>query len=253
MGMHRCDLMKRFILSVFLCLFCSASYADDSTGIVGWWKFDEASSGTCGGANILDSSGNANTGTCYANPTWVAGHIGLGAGSFVTATAQYVQTTTATNIPAINGTQTFSAWIYANASGAGTIRDILVTTNQNHGVQLRINAANQLEVSEWGGTILITETSSTISTGTWHLVEWTYNGTTNILYIDGVAQTPTNATAPPTGAPTSVVIGSYDAGEYFWGWIDDARIYNRGLALTDIQQLYDYYTGRNGLFTLLSR
>lgn len=47
-----------------------------TTGLVGWWKFDETS-----GTVAADSSGNGNNGTLIGNPTWVAGKIG-GALSF---------------------------------------------------------------------------------------------------------------------------------------------------------------------------
>lgn len=243
--------LKRLSLSIIFLLVCSRAYADVSTGLVLWWKFDEGS-----GTSALDSSGNANTGTLQNTPTWVAGHIGSHALSFVTASGQCVQSTTATNIPNINGAGTFSAWVNANASGAGTVRDILVTTNTtNAGNQLRINGGNNAEVSQWAGPITIT--AGAVSTGTWHMITWTTNGTNNnIIYIDGVQSGNTTTTNPQTGTPSQVFVGAYATGtgkEDFWGTIDDVRIYNRTLSASDVKQLYTFYTGRNGFFTLLSR
>lgn len=241
--------MKKFIPLIFLCLLCSTAYADIATGLVGWWKFDEASSGTCGGANILDASGSANTGTCHANPTWVGGKIGLGAGSFVVASSQYVQTTTATNIPKINGNQTLSAWVNLPATGA--TYDIVVPELNGSGAnQLRVNAGNA-QVSQWGGTITIT--GGAVSINTWHMLTWTYNnvGPVDTIYIDGV-QSATAAVATQAIVPTVVCIGTYGAGEYFGGYIDDVRIYNRALTAADVAQLY-MYTGKSGFFTLNNR
>ena len=252
MGMYRGNLMKEFILLLFLCLFCSTSYADIATGLVGWWKFDEASSGTCTAAQILDASGNANTGTCHASPTWIAGHIGLGAGAFASASSQYVQTAAATNIPAINGALTYSAWVHCTTITA--IQDIVVTTNGTQGNQFRISATGYLQVSQWGATITVTATTLPLTTTGWYMVTWTSNGTTTQnLYVNGVLCTSTFSNAPQVGSPTSVVIGSYDAGEYFNGDIDDVRIYSRVLTQSDITQLYTFYTGRNGLFTLIGQ
>jgi hypothetical protein len=240
--------MKKFILSTYLFLFCSISYADVSTGLVGWWKLIDGSGTTC-----LDSSGNANTGTTHNAPTWVAGHIGSFALNFVTASNQYVNTATATNIPKINAAQTLSAWVNLTAGGAGTTRDILVPELNGSGAnQLRINGANHPEVSEWGGAITITG-ATTPSTGVWHMITWTYDGTTNRIYVDGVQDT-TSATTPQNFTPTAVIIGSYGGAgnENFWGAVDDCRIYNRALSAADVAQLFQY-TGNRGFFTVIDR
>ena len=50
--------------------------APNSTGLVGWWKFDDGS-----GTTARDWSGQGNTGTLVNSPTWVVGKIG-GALSF---------------------------------------------------------------------------------------------------------------------------------------------------------------------------
>jgi len=245
--------MKKFILSIFLCLLCSTAYADIATGLVGWWKFDEATAGTCGGANILDATANTNTGTCHANPTWMVGHIGKGAMAFVSATAQYVQTTKATNIPATNAAQSFSAWVHCTTATA--VMDIVVTENGTQGNQLRTTATGYLQVSQWGGGTTVTATTLPLTTTGWYMVTWTSTGALagQALYVNGVACTVTTTTAPQTGTPTGVVIGSYDGGEYFNGDIDDARIYNRVLAPADITQLYLYTGKAGGFFTLNSR
>ena len=244
--------MKKFILSLFLCLWCLTAYADVATGLVGWWKLDEATSGACGGANVLDATANTNTGTCHANPTWMAGHIGRGAMAFVAATAQYVQTTKATNIPATNVAQSVSAWVHCTTITA--IQDIVTTTNQTQGNQFRLTAAGYLQVSQWGGNITVTATTLPLTTTGWYMVTWTSTGALagQALYVNGVACTVTTTTALPIGTPNSVVIGSYDAGEYFNGDIDDVRIYNRVLTPADITQLYNY-TGKSGFFILNSR
>jgi hypothetical protein len=239
--------MKKFILSLFLCLLCSASYADVSTGLVGWWKFDDGA-----GTTALDSSGNANTGTMHgtANPTWVAGHIGNWALAFIAADDEYVESTTATNIPNINASQTLSAWV--NIPSTAAVYDIVVPELNGSGAnQLRISGGD-IQVSQWGGGVTIT--GGAVSINTWHMLTWTYNsvGPLSTVYIDGVQSGATSATATQAFTPPAVYIGSYGAGEYFGGDIDDVRIYNRALSAADVAQLFTY-TGRNGLFTLTAR
>jgi hypothetical protein len=239
--------MKRSMFLLFLFLFSSICYADVTTGLVGWWKLDDGA-----GAVTLDSSGNANTGTLGNAPTWVAGHIGSHALTF-NGTSQY-STSAATNIPTIQGNLTYSAWINYTATGAS--RDIVVgEINGTSANQMRINTAGDAEVSDWGGGIILTETSLAVSINTWHMITFTWNGTTNILYVDGVATTPTSATAHQTGTTTAVLLAAYGTGggnENFNGTIDDARIYNRALTAADVAQLFTF-TGRNGLFTLIDR
>ena len=253
MGMYCGHIMKKFTLLIFLCLWCFTAYADIATGLVGWWKIDEATAGACGGANILDATGNANTGTCHNNPTWMAGHIGTGAMAFASASSQYVLTTTATNIPATNAAQTFSAWMHCTTIAA--VMDIVVTENGTQGNQFRLTATGFPQVSQWGGGTTVTATSNALTTTGWYMVTWTSTGALagQALYVNGVLCTQTTTTAPQTGTPTGVAIGSYNAGEYFNGDIDDARIYNRVLTQADITQLYNY-TGRSeGFFTLNGR
>ncbi len=240
--------MKQFTFLIFLILFCANSYADVSTGLVGWWKLDDGAGTTC-----LDSSGNANTGTTHNAPTWAAGHIGNFALTFASASNQYVNTAAATNIPKINASQTLSAWV--NIPNTAATYDIVVPELNGSGAnQLRIGGGN-IQVSQWGGAATIT--GGAVSINTWHMLTWTYNsvGPVNTVYIDGVQSGATTATATQNFTPTAVFIGSYGAGagnENFNGTIDDVRIYNRVLSAADIAQLFTY-TGRNGLFSLIAR
>jgi Concanavalin A-like lectin/glucanases superfamily len=240
--------MKKFILSLFLCLLCPASYADVSTGLVGWWKLIDGSGTTC-----LDSSGNANTGTTHNTPTWVAGHIGSFALNFVSASNQYVNTAAATNIPNINASQTLSAWV--NIPSTAAVYDIVVPELNGSGAnQLRISGGD-IQVSQWGGAVTIT--GGAVSINTWHMLTWTYNsvGPVSTVYIDGVQSGATSATATQAFTPTAVYIGSYGAGagnENFNGIIDDVRIYNRVLSAADVAQLFQY-TGNRGFFTVIDR
>jgi hypothetical protein len=248
-----------FIFSFFGNIPCQA---DISTGLVGWWKFDEASSGTCGGANILDSSGNANTGTCNASPTWMAGHIGGGAMTF-NGTTQYVSTTLSVNY-ASGSPFTLSAWFNTSYAGAnpttivgaftGTVGQSLLRIELGEGGlgvlrgDIRGTAGNRIEVN----------TTGTWNDGNWHLATLVRDTSNNAtLYVDGGNTAGAVAVDPIislSGFP--YYIGADDANNaaqaatFFTGSIDDVRIYNRALSTSDISQLFLYYKGRNGFFTL---
>ena len=76
---YKLNISKYLVISlgvfgiIFYTLFIihNPARADITTGLVGWWKFDEGS-GTAAG----DSSGNNNTGTLTNGPTWTTGKIG---------------------------------------------------------------------------------------------------------------------------------------------------------------------------------
>jgi len=62
-----------FFFLVFF-LFLPVANADITTGLVGYWNFDEGN-GTMAG----DSSGSNNTGSLVNNPTWINCKVGTSA------------------------------------------------------------------------------------------------------------------------------------------------------------------------------
>src|SRR3989344_7726346 len=84
-----------FIFIIFLLSSLSVR-ADITTGLVGYWNFDEASSGSTP-TTAADSSGNNNNGTLTNGPTWTIGKVGIGALSF-DGVNDYVSTTMTTNL-----------------------------------------------------------------------------------------------------------------------------------------------------------
>ena len=87
--------------------------------------------------------------------------------------------------------------------------------------------------------------------GLWHHVTYTYDGTTDRLYLDG-AVTSATGVAHQTAATTAVYIGSYNgAAEILNGTIDDVRIYNAALTDTQVARLAaGRYAGTGGLVTM---
>lgn len=115
------------------------------------------------------------------------------------------------------------------------------------------------------GTInsLVKDYITTVSTpfdGTWHLVGFTFapGATTGTLtlYVDGVAVAVTasvDANVPSIYNSTSVLSlacsvtnGACTAGTYFAGLLDDARLYNATIPLSQIKEMY--YAGLTKLF-----
>jgi len=210
-----------------------------NAGLVGWWKFDEAS-----GISAADSSGNAITGTLVNTPTWVAGKIN-NALDFDRASQERVTLASNSALAMESGSFTFAAWINPEA----------FAVNQWHGI-IGCSAVNgaSFGIVDGGGNprIKLTKVNSAdfnsgtqaISTGAWQHVAVVMNrtGTSLTYYLNGVADT---ITYPPTtffdsGIQSNIIGIRYlgDSSSHFDGKIDDARIYNRALSADDISALY---------------
>lgn len=221
-------------------------------GLVGWWQFDEASSGTCSGAVLIDSSGNGNTGTCNNNPTWTTGALASdpinGALSVNSSNSQDVSSATNVGTPAVGFS--ISAW-FNTASASGT--KIVGLENAQTGTggsgydrHLYMGTDGKIYFGVWDGSCHVVTSLSTLNNGAWHHALGTNDGTTSTLYIDGVSQGTTSGGAQTGYAAGYWRIGSYKLNGwlngvdgYFNGIIDDVRIYNRVLSASEVSQLYN--------------
>jgi hypothetical protein len=195
------------------------------SGLVGWWKFDEGSGTTAG-----DSAGS-NTGTLINGPTWVTGKVGSGALSFDGVDDNIDYSTI------LHGTvHTFSAWVYQQNASNG----IIIYNNSDIGQALRITTnGTQLMYSTSGGE-QVSVWVSPISGSWWHYTV-VRNGTAVTFYQNGV-QVGTTQTLASNDTLTTRGIGGVGAVP-FKGSLDDVRIYNRALSLSEVTQLYNYTGG----------
>ncbi|XP_035698622.1 uncharacterized protein LOC118431488 [Branchiostoma floridae] len=81
------------------------------------------------------------------------------------------------------------------------------------------------------------------STNTWHHAVMTYDGTLTKFYLDNVAQTGNDqcCSGPIIDKGNPLVIGQAGTGnsnEYFFGFIDEVRLYSRALCAEEVAALY---------------
>lgn len=84
------------------------------------------------------------------------------------------------------------------------------------------------------GEEFFTTSNTAITTGTWHHVAITYDGTTMRAYVDGVASGTKAVSGTMFNSTAPVEIGSRDNGHYFDGTIDEVRFWSRALSQTEI-------------------
>lgn len=208
-----------------------------TTGLVGWWKFDEGT-----GTVAFDSSGNNNNGTLTGTtiPTWISGIVGSNALSF-NGTSSYVNLNNPTSLQ-ISNNQSISLWIYpydfssrrnpyAKAyGGEGTITQ---ETNGSLSYYYGTGAGNTTPYQGFNS-------GSVLKLNTWNYITLVRDLTNMKLYWYDNGNLVNQTAASYSVASTSslpVTIGTGYAGNYN-GSIDDVRIYNRALSSAEINQIY---------------
>src|SRR5262245_4562374 len=197
------------------------------SGLVAAYAFDEGA-----GTTSADVSGNGFTATLVSSPSWVAGQFGS-ALSF-NGTSSYAATGLTTNLP----NWTVSGWVYSPAGptsagyGAPIHREANYQINWNHANPAFQGAAGVRVSGAWYAASF-----GALAANTWYNLAATYDGETLKAYTNGVLVTSNTTPSGPADADANALtIGRHAAAsEFFQGSVDNVRIYNRALSLTEIQ------------------
>jgi len=225
------------------------------TSPIAHWKFDETS-----GTTASDSSGNGNTGTLVNDPVWAPGKIGNGLD--FNGTNQYVSVANETNFD-FERTNAFSgcAWIRQDSLNSGKGQASIISKIQNGGTFTgweltgldnfgRRGATDSLTlwlINSYPSNYLQITAPDIFVQGTTCHACFTYDGSSTgsgvKLYINGVAKTTSiNGTLSASILNNAALqIGARPIGANipFTGLLDDVRVYNRVLAASEVQALYN--------------
>jgi PKD repeat protein len=194
-------------------------------GLVAAYSFNEGA-----GTTTTDSSGNGNTGTITA-ATWLStGKFG-NALSF-NGTSARVTINDSASLHLSTG-MTLEAWVYPTVSGGW--RDVIYKINDVYYLE---GSSTQNSSPALGGTFASAQVygTSALPLNAWSHVAGTYDGTTMRLYLNGTQVASRNQTGAIGSSASPLSIGGNSLYEqYFGGRIDEVRIYNRALSLTEIQ------------------
>ncbi|WP_329310904.1 family 43 glycosylhydrolase [Streptomyces sp. NBC_01262] len=239
-------------IAVHAAVTVSAEGSEVPADLVLHYDFDES-----GGSVVRDSSGHGNHGTYVRTPAFGTGVHGgsfeMSGGSSTSTTSPYVKipngvlkdtdSVTVSTYAKWNGGANFQ-WLF----GLGPDSDkYLFATPSNGGSSLY----SAITTATWSGESKMT--GSQFTTGTWHHVTVTVDGTaqTAVLYLDGVeVSRATGVIIKPSDLYDSAkdytgYIGRslYSADPYFGGAVDDFRIYNRALSAAEVLELSGNTTG----------
>ncbi len=210
---------------------------EKGTGPISYWSMD---SGT--GTTAYDSQ-NVNNGTFGAStaaPTWQTEDMCVsGKCIYFDGSNDYIEKTSAKNLPLGATPRTVEAWVRYNGSIA--YQYILAYGTQSNGnwFGLAIESTGKIYIDTWSNDT--PGTATTINDNKWHHVAATYNGSTSVsFYVDGNFVETDSISAPANTTGTTLRIGSSTSNDYFLkGYIDEPKIYNYAKTAAQIKAAYN--------------
>jgi len=240
--------IKYAYLLIFFIFGSLPAWADITSGLVGYWNFNDGSGSTAKDcstqfiAGTAISTGNSNCtgpnpGSLSSNaPTWTSSGVS-GDALIFNGTNNGVSINGSSSINSIgtNNQVTISAWI----KGA---------TLYNGATMSIVNAQGGwgLFISQYDLVTMSTGNSSPNGfrlkdDNQWHMITGTFDGTTVKLYEDGILMTSYAGTAL-YATSTSISIGDPTWGNSVWwnyaGSMDNVFLYSRALTASDVALLY---------------
>lgn len=200
-----------------------------ANGLVGWWRFNN---------NLTDSSGyNADATTNNASPT--TGEDGTANSAYSFGSSQVTSASSAA-IPTGAAARTVLAWVNANAYPAASSWSMVAswgTSATASASALSINSAGKVAFNSQSNDFT---SNFTLPLNQWHLIGYTVTGSSLQIIYDGTVQAATLTSPVATLSGPPLYIGAYINTSLRWsGSIDDLRIYNRVLANTELQAIYN--------------
>ncbi len=201
------------------------------SGLVGYWKFDEAS-----GTLAADSSGLGDTGTLSgtSRAAGVSGNaVSLdGTGGYVLVPG------TASLMPA--STVSVTAW--ANTSTTPARGGEVASMGDSY--SLRVLADGNVLFFIYNGTTWVTvqTTGVNVKDGRWHHLAGVKSAGQLQVYVDGALKAVYGTTdAISYSLGNGLYVGKHGNGsslDDFNGYIDEVRVYDRGLSASEVQAVY---------------
>ncbi len=203
-------------------------------GLAGHWQMEEGS-----GTILLDSSLYGNDGTLYGDPGWVAGVDGLaldldGAGDYALVPDD----------PSLDITDeiTLAMWVRPRVVGPQYLVK-KATLSVTAGYELSFSSSGKVftrfnQASSGNDYRIDSVSSYPVDGTTWVHLAATYDGSDIRLYFNGVEEASAAATFSIAANTLALGIGAQsDGASQFNGSMDEARVYDRALTLTEIEEL----------------
>jgi uncharacterized protein (DUF1697 family) len=227
MSYRRCRTTLIWILATFTVLMYPLLAAAQTPGLVAAYGFNESS-----GTSVLDASGSNNNGTFGSGVTrTTAGKFG---GALVfNGSSGLVTIPNSASLQLTTG-MTLEAWVNPSVV-TNKWRDVVYKGNDNYYLEV---TSTKKGLPAAGGTFENPELYGTaaLAANTWTHLAVTYDRVTLRLYVNGVQVSSLAATAAIATSTNPLQIGGDSLyGQFFQGMIDEVRVYNVALTVTQIQ------------------
>ncbi|NNT72062.1 T9SS type A sorting domain-containing protein [Flavobacterium sp. IMCC34852] len=153
-----------------------------------------------------------------------------------------------------NLTSNFTMMTWVRPTGANTMstdRTIVSKYNGTTGFRVYLSTNDRVNVSWAGGTTLTSATA--LPTSEWHNIAVIYSSGSIKLYIDGVLDSSIASAAPVTNTNIFSIGAEYrsksDTRNFFKGDIDEFRLWNKALSLTELKFIMNQEILQNGTVT----
>lgn len=215
-----------------------------STNLKGWWKNYGSTN-----ADWTDRSGNGNNGTVNGSINTVFIPEGLNNENIFGGTFKnhnnghliyygngYAQIADAASLD-ITSAITLEAWVKPF-----TVSALQSAIGKNSAYALNITSGAKLQFQRWSGAASGTVSSTaSLLANTWYHIAATYNGTTTVLYVNGVQDTSSGAiTGSIDATATDVLMGALTSStNLFSGYLDSVKVYSQVLTAAQILGNYN--------------
>ncbi|MBW3015450.1 LamG domain-containing protein, partial [Candidatus Woesearchaeota archaeon] len=173
-------------------------------------------------------------------------------GSNASGTDQRIRISDSEELRLTNQSFTISLWINRDGDLDTNIGMLLIKKHsvapwESYKLLINDNQGGKVQFRQYdaaGSSLSDTTSNAGIPSNTWVHVVVLYNGTHQMLYIDGVKQTDVDAWSDTFDANSDLLIGSNDAGGFsytsaFNGTIDEVALWNRSLSESEILDIYN--------------
>lgn len=257
-------LKNTIVVLIGTLMISAAASADLNTGLLAYWPFDDCTA--------TDASGNGLNGTINGDIQCASGIVDKSLKFNGNNTEVIVPDSSF-----FDGLQTMtvSAWLQTTAINKnmeiiqhGSSCPDGSATFKGSSFSIGINAKNQTNMNASGGLGNFTDPHNVIfakknlPSRSWHHLVWIFNKGTMTIYMDGIKDSaktifydngssitqvvPTSLFSTLANSGENLIIGrllSYCVGStqdsnYYEGFLDEVRIWNRSLLGSEIQQLY---------------
>lgn len=220
----------------------------------GYWKFDEGQGPTAGDSAYAPTDPSRRNATLRGGVAWTADQPSLLfdkryaltfdglAGSY--ADAGGYNPALPPIMPGSQSNQGISLWFKYTSVPSGTqnfftLKSTSANKETNIGLFLSGTERVGVRTTDLSGPTTTLVDVAAPSSGAWHHLVYTFDTTTNRLYIDG-SLVATSAVAPLAFQPSNVYFGaSSTLSDRFTGYLDDVRVYTRALTQVEVTSLRD--------------